>query len=263
MNHCKIHPEKQAADYCRGCGEAFCEDCLDESLNCPDCRMEAERFLAGFANALQHWEQSLRVSSQEQSFQFQSPRGGKKRYTIPRVVGVILLVLLGAYTVYFVRNYNLFLGQMFLEQGNLQKARVHFEKASERDPENPELKFVLGNIYYQLGALDKSIEAFSTCIRLDSLNAGALNNLAWIYAQLEIKLDKALVFSKRSLEIDPDNPAYLDTLAEIYYLKKEYYRALTYIRKAVDQNPPNLEYYKRRLEKIKRLAYSQRRFLEV
>ena len=121
----------------------------------------------------------------------------------------------------------------------------------------------MGNLYFQQGKLNSAIDAFQQTIEMDSLHAGALNNLAWAYTRLNIRLDEALSLSKRSLDLDPDNPYYLDTIAEIYFLKKEYYRALTYMRKAVEQNPPNIEYYRRRLELIKKLVYRQSRFIEV
>ena len=38
---------------------------------------------------------------------------------------------------------------------------------------------------------------------------------------------------------------------------------MTYIRKAVEQNPRDIEYYRRRLEIIKKLVYRQSRFIEV
>ena len=152
---------------------------------------------------------------------------------------------------------------MLLNQGNLPKAQHHLEEAAGEDPNNADLQYILGNIYLQQGNLDDAIQAYRVCLRLDSLHDSAMNNLAWTYAQLGINLVEALVLSKHSLQIEPDNPYYLDTIAEIYYLKKEYYRALTYIRKAVDLDPPNLEYYRKKMEKIKKLAYGQGRFLEV
>ena len=194
---------------------------------------------------------------------YDKPSTGVKILSLPRVIVIILLVIAGYSTLDFISNYHFYLGQMFFSQGNLPKAQYHFEEAAVDNPDNAELQYILGNIHFQQGNLYDAIHSFRVCLALDSLNASAMNNLAWTYVQLGTNLEEALALSKNSLEIEPDNPNYLDTVAEIYYLKKEYYRALTYIRKAVDLGPPNLEYYRRKMEKIKRMAYGQGRLLEV
>jgi len=259
-NYCSMHPDRAAVASCPGCGGYFCKECLGKSGFCPACSSAAEGFLEGFSGALARWETNLRDRRVESPDKV-STRG--KILSLPRVIAVILLGVIGYSTLDFFSNYHLYLGQMFYSQGNLPKAQYHLEQAAEDNPDNADLKYILGNIYFQQGNLHDAIHSFRLCLALDSLNAGAMNNLAWTYAQLGTNLEEALVLSKQSLEIEPDNPNYLDTVAEIYYLKKEYYRALTYIRKAVDLDPPNLEYYRRKMEKIKKLAYGQGRLLEV
>ena len=175
-------------------------------------------------------------------------------------------LLLGAVLFYgasFLLNYNMVLGQLMLRSGNLDQALVHLEKAAKKQPNDPAISYVLGNLYYQKSYYNKAVMAYSETIALDSTNAGAYNNLAWLYAEMGRKLDEALQLSRRSLALDPDNPEFLDTLAEIYYKRKEYLRALTFIRKAVEQNPPNIDYYREKLEKIRRLAYGDSKYLEI
>ena len=260
LNPCQLHPERQAAGRCIGCSEFFCAECLDAHGNCPSCGAAAERFLEGFSGALSRWGGNLKEAGPQL---FETASGAGKSSKLKRILIRILAVLAGSYSLYWLSHYNILLGQMFFEQGNIPKALYHFEKAAAGDPSDADLRYILGNIYYQQGTMTEAMKAYRECVELDSTNAGAMNNLAWLYSQMEIRLEEALDLSRRSLEIDPDNPIYLDTLAEIYYMKKEYYRALTYLRKAVEQNPPNLEYYTDRLEKIKRLAYGQNKLLEV
>lgn len=257
---CSMHPDRAAFANCPGCGENFCKECLEASGYCPACSSSAERFMEGFSGALSRWEANLR---DPRVANYSNPSAGVKKFSFPKIVAIVLLALAGFYTLHFISNYHLYLGQMFLNQGNLPKALYHLEEAAGEDPKNADLRYVLGNIYFQQGNLGDAIQAYRICLGLDSLNTSAMNNLAWTYAQMGINLDEALDLSKNSLEIEPENPNYLDTVAEIYYLKKEYYRALTYIRKAVDLDPPNPEYYRRKMEKIKKLAYGQGRFLEV
>jgi tetratricopeptide (TPR) repeat protein len=250
-----------SARTCIQCGETFHPKLIDSGGRCSACSQAAERFIDEFSMSLGRWAENLRATQQE-------PAGAetarkKRKFTLPRLVIVLFLVFVGYFAYEFFANYHMVRTEWLLNHGHIDKARLQLEKAIEADSHNPNLRYVLGNLFYQQGQMDSAIEAFRQTIELDSLHAGAMNNLAWAYAQEKEHLDEALKLSKRSLEIDPDNPYYLDTIAEIYFLKKEYYRALTYMRKAVELDPPNIEYYIQRLEIIKNLVYRQDSFIEI
>jgi len=250
-----------AARTCVECGETFGPEGVDSSGRCRACRQAAEKFIDDFSMSLGHWAQSLK--SRRPGPPHGPAAADRKKITIPRLVLAAVLVAVGYFTYNFITNYHLIQTQWFLERGHIDKAQFHLEKAIEADSQDPNLRFIQGTLYYQQGKLNPAIEAYQRTLELDSLHAGALNNLAWIYTQLNVRLDEALGLSKRSLELEPDNPYYLDTMAEVYFLKKEYYRALTYMRKAMAQDPPNIEYYRRRLEIIKSLVNRQGHLIEV
>ena len=50
-------------------------------------------------------------------------------------------------------------------------------------------------------------------------NAEAYNYLGYMYAEKGIKLDEAMELIKRSLEFQPDNGAFIDSLGWVYYQK--------------------------------------------
>lgn len=260
-NRCSMHHERPAERQCPGCGEYFCGECLDDHGNCPACSDAAEKFLQGFSTALSRWEAGLRDPNLTVPGTNNKTRG--KKFNWRRIALFAVLGFFGAYLLYMLSDYNLNMSRIYMEQGNYPRAMQHLEKALENDPDNAELHYSLGQLNYQMGNLEEAAHYFSQCLEIDSTNAAAMNNLAWAYTQLEIELDEALELSRRAVTKEPDNPVYLDTLAEVYYQKKEYYRALTFLRKAVEQDPPDLEYYLSRLEKIKKLAYGEGRFLEV
>ncbi len=260
-NRCSMHHERPAQSQCAGCGEYFCGECLDEHGNCPACSNAAERVLEGFSTALFRWEAGLRGSRAGIGAESNRPRG--RRQAVTRIAVFVLVGMLGAYGIYFLSDYNANMAVLFYEQGNYPKALQYLEKELSGKPDDADLYYSLGTLSYQLGQLETAAEYYNSCLALDSTHTVAMNDLAWIYTQLKIKLDEALKLSRRAVELEPENPAFLDTLAEVYYLRKEYYRALTYLRKAVKQNPPDLDYYLNRLEKIKKLAYSNGRMLEV
>ena len=51
-------------------------------------------------------------------------------------------------------------------------------------------------------------------------------------------MDKALKCSQKSLELQPDEGAYLDTLAHVYFGKGDFANAVKYQAKAVEARPP-------------------------
>ncbi len=260
-NRCSMHHERPAQSQCAGCGDYFCDECLDEHGNCPACSNAAERFLEGFSTALSRWEAGLRGSGTVSGAGGGKPRG--RRYVITRIAIFVLAGLLVAYGGYFLSDYNVNMALLYIEQGNYPKALQYMEKELKNQPDDANLYYNLGSLNFQLGELEAAAENYNNCLALDSTHATAMNDLAWLYTQLETDLAEALRLSSRAVELEPENPAFLDTLAEVYYLRKEYYRALTYLRKAVAQDPPDLDYYLNRLEKIKRLAYGEGHMLEV
>jgi tetratricopeptide (TPR) repeat protein len=259
-NRCSMHHERPAEGRCHGCGEFFCSECLDSHGNCPACSDAAERFLEGFSTALSRWETGLRHPGLNVE---SSPPGSRKKKFSLAGLGFLVLAGLIGYMVYFLSDYNLNIAGLYLEQGNIPKAREHLEKALSHEPGNAALHNAVAELCYEYGDVDCAVKHWKSCIELDSTATPAMNNLAWAYTQLNTELEEALELSRRAVDREPDNPVYLDTLAEVYYLRKEYYRALTFLRKAVEQEPPDLEYYLQRLEKIKKLAYSDGRILEV
>jgi Tfp pilus assembly protein PilF len=61
------------------------------------------------------------------------------------------------------------------------------------------------------------VEAYQKVAALNSRHFGALNNLAWIYAQQEKNLNQAFVMVKKAMELQPKNGLVLDTLGYILY----------------------------------------------
>jgi tetratricopeptide (TPR) repeat protein len=66
-------------------------------------------------------------------------------------------------------------------------------------------------------------------------NTSILNNVAYILADNNQDLDKALEYSKRAHEMQPDDPEYLDTYAIVLYKKGKYSEAVQSERAAIQQ----------------------------
>ncbi len=66
-------------------------------------------------------------------------------------------------------------------------------------------------------------------------NTGILNNIAYLLADSNQDLDKALEYAKRAHEMQPNDPEYLDTYALVLYKKGKYSEALQFERAAIQQ----------------------------
>ena len=91
----------------------------------------------------------------------------------------------------------------------------------------------LGDIYHQQGEEQKAFDAYDRTLRNDPDNALVLNNYAYYLAIKGQDLDKALEMSTKAIAAEPDNPTYLDTHAWVLYMKGDYKEAEKHMKKAL------------------------------
>jgi tetratricopeptide (TPR) repeat protein len=76
-------------------------------------------------------------------------------------------------------------------------------------------------------------------VTLDPGNADALNYLGYMLAERGQQLDEAIRLVRRALDIEPNNPNYLDSLGWAYYRRGDYDQAEKYLAPAAQQMPRN------------------------
>ena len=86
----------------------------------------------------------------------------------------------------------------------------------------------------------------------------SLNDLAWLYAKNNENLDRAMDLVNRALAADPENYAYLDTKAEVFYRMGEPSKAVGIEQRLVDRYPDN-EDLKKQLVKFQNALIEQAR----
>jgi Flp pilus assembly protein TadD len=77
------------------------------------------------------------------------------------------------------------------------------------------------------------------------------NQWAWLVANTEGDYAKAVEHSKRSLELAPDEPSYLDTLGRCYYAAGDLENAVKTQRRAVEL-APHYQVMRRQLAQFER-----------
>jgi len=102
------------------------------------------------------------------------------------------------------------------------------------DPDNLNAYTTLGMIYDELKMHSASDSLYETALAIFPENDLLLNNYAYSLADRGIRLNEALEMSKKAIEMQPDNGAYLDTIGWIYYKLKQYNLALQYITQSLN-----------------------------
>lgn len=101
----------------------------------------------------------------------------------------------------------------------------------------------IGDVKQDLSLWVEAGEAYEMSLRLDPGNHNTLNNYAYFLSQRGKDLERARDLSGRSLALDPENAAYLDTMGWIHYLQKDYEQALDFVRQSVDTGEAGPEVY--------------------
>lgn len=115
---------------------------------------------------------------------------------------------------------------------------------------------LLGEAYNSLKEYPKSDKAYEDALKIDADNSLVLNNYAYYLSIRKEKLSDAEKFSKRAVELRPNDGNYMDTYAWVFYAGKKYKDAAEWLEKAVKLSPSNgeiHEHYGDSLYKLNRI----------
>ncbi|TGM82361.1 tetratricopeptide repeat protein [Leptospira mtsangambouensis] len=150
-------------------------------------------------------------------------------------------------------------------QGNLKKESLSVSVLSETIKENPTPThlYLRGLAYFQLAKYKESVQDFTDAIKLDPNNynyyfyratafdklkkfsevetdlkttltlnpnaSNAMNYLGYLYAEKDINPEEANKLLSQAVSLEPDNPAYQDSLGWVLFRKKDFNRALLHL----------------------------------
>lgn len=102
----------------------------------------------------------------------------------------------------------------------------------------------LGDLYYQTGQEQKAFDSYEKVLRANPDNALVLNNFAYYLSLKSDQLDKALEMSSHAVELEPNNATFIDTHAWVLYKQERYQEAEQQMKKALDlvDKPDGLYY---------------------
>ena len=136
-----------------------------------------------------------------------------------------------------VAKYHNFLGELYVEQGNLNYAIDEFNTAVELDNKFYKAHYNLGNInYYGLNNYEKALYEYTTAAtELDDKYVDLDYNLGWIYYKINkdyINADKWFSYTKEISKTE--NPVIRFALGNVYLMLEKYSLAVTEYIEAVD-----------------------------
>ena len=90
---------------------------------------------------------------------------------------------------------------------------------------------VLGDTYHELGNMRECTEAYDSALVYNPLDIAVLNNYAYYLALEGRDLERALDMSAKTIEMEPDEPIYIDTYAWLLFSLGRYEEAKAYADK--------------------------------
>jgi tetratricopeptide (TPR) repeat protein len=135
------------------------------------------------------------------------------------------------------------LGNVYEQRQQYDKAADFMQRFSAAEPKNAVAHMRLGIIAERSQDLQRATSEYQAAINLDSANAIAKNNLAWIYAEHKGDLNVALRLSQEARSLRPEDPSIADTLGWILVKKNLGQSALPYLKECVAKNPEKAVYH--------------------
>ncbi len=128
--------------------------------------------------------------------------------------------------------------QFFQYKGDLKEAIKIYEELiedAEKDEYKEGYREYIGNIYGDLGEVEKSESILGELLKKKPDNPGLNNDLGYILAVHDRKLDDAERMIKKAVDQEPENSSFLDSMAWVLYKKKKFKEAKEYMLRAVAQ----------------------------
>jgi tetratricopeptide (TPR) repeat protein len=135
------------------------------------------------------------------------------------------------------------LGQVYLAQRKLDAAKAEFDKRASANPKDFTSRLVVGMILEMQKNVPEAKRKYDEVLALNPRSLVAANNLAYIYAEANENLDRALTLAQTAVEQAPDNPDVRDTLGWVYYRQQLPDLAARAFEESIAKNPNNPIYH--------------------
>lgn len=133
------------------------------------------------------------------------------------------------------------LGSLYLVRNQLPDALQSLTAAIALEENHRDALYWLAMTYDQMGDSGLAANALKRLLTINPGDHRAQNTLGYLYAQNDERLDEADTLVMSALEVEPSNPAYLDSLGWVRYRQGRYPEAITLLEQATTYDPGNVE----------------------
>lgn len=133
------------------------------------------------------------------------------------------------------------LGVSYLNENQLQKAFIEFNKATEVDPNNKDVHYALGHVHFQKQEYVEAAEEFKKSLSIDPRYSEAHNYLGKVY-EVQGAPEKAIAAYREALknpQYDTPQKPYLN-LGLIYVKQEKYDQAAREFQNVLRVDPENI-----------------------
>jgi tetratricopeptide (TPR) repeat protein len=139
------------------------------------------------------------------------------------------------------------LGNAYREKGDFDAASAALQNAAQLAPKSANAHLLLGFTYDKAGRFNEAVREYRQALAIQPGNPIVMNNLAFALAEIGGKkeLDEALHFTKRAVQLHPDEKDFQDTLGWVYLKAGMSDRATEVFSTLCKQSPnnPNYQYH--------------------
>ncbi len=129
------------------------------------------------------------------------------------------------------------LAQLLVSGDRAEQAASVMQTARTRFPEDLSVLFETGAVCERQKKYAEAEKLFKDVLAENPLHAPALNYLGYMLADRGLRLGESVKYIRRALEVEPDNPAYLDSLGWAYFKMNRLDLAEPNLRRAAADRP--------------------------
>ena len=111
------------------------------------------------------------------------------------------------------------------------------DQLSSKPDDKEYTAFIKGSIFERQKKYDEAEQAFKEVLTINPQSATTLNYFGYMLADRGVRLDEAVGYIKKALDLDPANGAYLDSLGWAYFKQGKYELAEESLNKAIQRTP--------------------------
>lgn len=122
-----------------------------------------------------------------------------------------------------------------IEENN--KAKQALDAGIQRFPRSQALLYNRAMHYAGANQIEQAVADFNTLLAINPDHAEALNSLGYILADKGLRLEEAKDYIEHSMQLNPNNPATIDSLGWVHYRLGNHAKAIEYLQQALELFP--------------------------